>query len=124
MIIVGVEKASFSMNDKDSRLGHLCRPGYREDWADGFWICFCFGMASLVAFTLPAFVLKRLARSIRGSGAESWTISIGGLLILLIGPIILSKVYRALEYPGSLKQQRIWRMAANSGSEDPEPSSR
>ncbi len=74
-----------------------------EDWCDGFWICFGFTMAILVAFSLPAAFLKAVARSAGGSRVEPLVYPLGVFLMAIIGPMIVSRIYRALDHPGARK---------------------
>jgi hypothetical protein len=77
---------------------------YWESWRDGFWICFGFGIAALLSFTIPVAVLRRVANAVEGGTPKALVIMLGATLIAIAGPIILSKVYRELEYPWMRKQ--------------------
>ncbi len=79
------------------------------DWCDGFWIGFCFIIATLLSFTIPIAVLKRVANAVGEGTPRHLVILLGTVVIAIAGPIILSKVYRELEYPGTRKQRAMAR---------------
>ena len=101
-----MKKGTDSMNNESMPSPPSRASTFWEHWCDGFWICFCFAMASLLAFTIPVTVLKRLASSVEGGTPRALTYQLGAVVIAIIGPLILSKAYRALEYPGTRKQRK------------------
>jgi hypothetical protein len=64
-------------------------------WSDGFWIFFSYAIAA-AAFSVPCFVVLRLAHA---AGGDALTRIIGIPFFILAGPLILSKVFRALDDP-------------------------
>jgi hypothetical protein len=63
-------------------------------WCDGFWIIFG---ASLAASVI-AVPIRILWAALRTSADDLWLGRILVALVVLVGPMIVSKVFRALDY--------------------------
>jgi hypothetical protein len=67
-----------------------------RSWCDGLWLCIGFSMAFL-AVALALAVLKGVEAAVGGSLVLR---SIGLAFVFIAAPVILSRAFRELDYPG------------------------
>jgi len=77
-------------------------------WCDGFWLCVWFGAAALLAFTVPSGVFGwLLGKAGKGGVVEAVVGLCGAAFFVAASPIIVSRVFRELDYPwGRVRAER------------------
>ncbi len=69
-------------------------------WCDGLWLCVGFGIAVSVAFSIPAAVLTWVWKA-AGQGPTGTLVQyFGAAFLLVVSPLILSRLFREMDYPG------------------------
>jgi hypothetical protein len=75
-------------------------------WCDGFWLCIWFAIAASLAYTLPVAALTWMIKAVGGGILKGIVGFVSGSFVLIASPVILSKVFRELDYPGAQKRSQ------------------
>jgi hypothetical protein len=80
-------------------------------WCDGLWLCVWFAIAASLAYTLPVAALTWMVKAVGGGILKGIVGFVSGSFVLIASPVILSKVFRELDYPGAQKRSQRARPA-------------
>lgn len=79
---------------------------YLARWCDGLWLCVGFSLAFLIAFSIPAAALSWAAKAAGSSELANAVKLFGATFLTIASPVVLSRVFRELDYSGGRGRER------------------
>ncbi len=86
-----------------------------SSWWDGLWLCVGFGIAAGLSFSIPSAAIGWMVNASKGNLFYGPVGLVGVIFLVLASPILLSRIFRELDFPGKPAPPRARRV------ETPEP---